>query len=56
MVADMQRLESAARLAMGTVEEPGSVPHSMPTPHRILIRAAILVAVLAAAGLLAATV
>ncbi len=56
MVADMQRLESAARLAMGSFEGPVAVVENVPSPRRIAARATTVAMVLAAVLLLAAVI
>ena len=54
MVADMQRLENAARLAMGDFDGPSVLPPQRHWRLHALMRPAPLLLVLAAAGLLTA--
>jgi len=47
MVAEMQRLENAARIAMGDVQGPDQTPEPHPLAHA---SASLIVAILAAIG------
>jgi hypothetical protein len=55
MIADMQRLENAARLAMGDFEGPSALPPRAQPLFHGLLRPGYLLLMLVAAGLLAAT-
>ena len=56
MVADIERLESAARLAMGSFEGPSVLPATAAPQRRILMRSIGMAVVIAGFGLLAAAI
>lgn len=56
MDADIERLESAARLAMGNFEGPSPLPATAVPRRRILLRSIGLAVVIAAFGLFVATI
>jgi hypothetical protein len=56
MVTDIERLESAARLAMGSFEGPSALPAADVRQRRFLIPSIGMALVIAAFGLVAAAI